>query len=150
VLGVLSALPLISGGNICCCLWIVSGGVVAAYFLQQNHPAPITPADGAMVGLLAGVIGAGVYLVVSIPVAILVAPLERRVFERLVETMGNMPPEFREYATNPLSTGLRTIASFFLMLMLGMVFSTIGGLIGAALFGRRKTPPEVIDVTPVS
>ena len=45
VMGVLSALPIISAGNLCCCLWIISGGLVAAYVLQQNQPTPITPAD---------------------------------------------------------------------------------------------------------
>ncbi len=73
--GVLSALPLIAGGNLCCCLWIVSGGAVAAYVLQQNQSLPIGPGDGALVGLLAGVIGALVYLVLSIPINILVAPM---------------------------------------------------------------------------
>ena len=32
VMGVLSALPLVGPfGNACCCLWVVSGGLVAAY-----------------------------------------------------------------------------------------------------------------------
>ena len=30
VMGVLSALPLISAGNFCCCMWVISGGLVAA------------------------------------------------------------------------------------------------------------------------
>ena len=94
--GVLSALPLIAGGNLCCCLWIVSGGAVAAYVLQQNQSLPIAPGDGALVGLLAGVIGAFVYLVLSIPINLLMTPMERVLFERLSETMSNMPPEFRE------------------------------------------------------
>ena len=58
VMGVLSALPIITAGNVCCCLWVVSGGVVAAYLLQQNQTTPITPGDGALVGLLAGLVGA--------------------------------------------------------------------------------------------
>jgi len=48
VMGVLSALPLVSAGNICCCLWVVTGGLVAAYLLQQNQAMPISPADGAL------------------------------------------------------------------------------------------------------
>ena len=55
-MGVLSALPIISAGNACCCLWVVTGGFVAAYLFQQNRAAPITPADGALVGLLAGLV----------------------------------------------------------------------------------------------
>jgi len=148
--GVLSALPLISGGNLCCCLWIVSGGVVAAYLLQQNQTAPIVPSDGALVGLLAGVACAFVFLVVSIPVNLLVAPLEQQILERLAETMNNMPPEFREYATRSTSGGMRVamaVFSFIFMLFLGAIFSTIGGLLGALVFAR-KTPPGVIDVPP--
>ena len=38
----LSALPLISAGNCCCCMWVIAGGAVAAYLLQQHQAAPIT------------------------------------------------------------------------------------------------------------
>ena len=55
-IGVLSALPIINIGN-CCCLWVIGGGVLATYLMQQNHPYPISAADGALVGLLAGLIG---------------------------------------------------------------------------------------------
>jgi hypothetical protein len=143
--GVLSALPLIAGGNLCCCLWIVSGGAVAAYVLQQNQSLPIAPGDGALVGLLAGVIGAFVYLVLSIPINLLMTPMERVLFERLSETMSSMPPEFREYARNSMSAGVRLALGFVLMLVLGAIFSTIGGWLGALIF-RKKAPPGVIDL----
>ena len=51
-MGVLSALPIIAAGNLCCCLWVVSGGAIAAYLLQQSQATPIEPGDGALVGLL--------------------------------------------------------------------------------------------------
>ena len=57
----LSALPVINLAN-CCCAWILFGGALAAYLMQQNHPEPITIGDGAIVGLLAGVVGAFVWL----------------------------------------------------------------------------------------
>jgi hypothetical protein len=138
VLGVLSALPLISGGNLCCCMWLIIGGVVAAYVLQQHQPTPITPGDGALAGLLAGVAGAFVYLVVSIPVAVLLAPFEQRVYERLIDSMQNVPPQLRGYATGPIAIGVRTILGFMLMLVLGAIFSTLGGLLGAALFAKKN------------
>jgi len=47
-IGVLSALPIINIGN-CCCLWVIGGGVLATYLMQQNHPYPIAAADGALV-----------------------------------------------------------------------------------------------------
>ena len=139
-MGVLTGLPIVSAGNLCCCMWVIIGGVVAAYVLQQNDPAPITAGDGAMVGLFAGIIGACVYLVISIPISILVAPMERMIVERFVERMGEMPPEFREFASRGVGTGLRLILGFVFWLFVGSAFSTIGGLIGHAIF-QKKTPP---------
>src|SRR5512141_54721 len=96
VMGVLSALPLVSAGNWCCCLWVVSGGLVAAYILQQNQSAPITPGDGALVGLLAGLIGAVIDTVLSVPISFLTAPYERLLFERVMNNMGGVAPEYGE------------------------------------------------------
>jgi hypothetical protein len=148
IMGVLSALPLISAGNLCCCLWVVSGGVVAAYILQQNHAAAITPGDGAMVGLMAGVVGAFVYLLLSIPISILIAPMERMVMQRIVDG-SNMPPQFRDYMGTYVGGGIRIALGFIFMLFVGSIFSTLGGLLGAAIF-KKTLPPGTIDVTPSS
>jgi hypothetical protein len=145
-MGVLSALPLISAGNLCCCLWVVSGGLVAAYILQQNQAAAITPGDGAIVGLMAGVIGAFIYLALSIPISILIAPMERMVMQRIVDN-SNMPPELRDYMGTYVGGGIRIALGFIVMLFAGSIFSTLGGLIGAAIF-RKTPPPGTIDVTP--
>jgi hypothetical protein len=160
VMGVLSALPLISAGNFCCCMWVIAGGLVAAYVLQQRQVTPITNGDGALVGLLAGVVGAFVALVVSIPINFLVAPMERQIVLRVLENSGNMPPDIREwmerYAYGDVRMTLamqiaRLVGSLFLMLFLGAIFSTIGGLLGAVFFRKPQppiAPPTVIDVPP--
>ena len=156
VMGVLSALPIISAGNLCCCLWVVSGGLVAAYVLQQRIVAPITPGDGALVGLMAGVAGAFVSLLLSIPISFIVGPMERQIVQRVLENSGNMPPEFREmmgrYSSGDIrvtfaANVVRLIVTFVVMLFLGAIFSTIGGLLGAVLF-RKPQPPVVVDVPP--
>jgi len=156
VMGVLSALPIISAGNLCCCLWIVTGGLVAAYVLQQREPTPITPGDGALVGLMAGVVGAFVGLVISIPVTFLMAPMERQIVQRVLENSGNMPPEFREmmerYSGGDVRMTLaahvvRLTISLVMMLILGAIFSTLGGLLGAVFF-KKPQLPTVIDVPP--
>lgn len=138
VVGVLSALPLVSAGNICCCLWVVLGGVTAAYLLQQNQPGPITAGDGALAGLIAGAIGAGIYLVLSIPVTLFVAPFERALFERMSQGGDSMPPELRGIMDGPAGAAIRLMLGFVFMLFAGPVFATLGGLLGAALF--RKAP----------
>ncbi len=142
VMGVLSALPIVSAGNLCCCLWIISGGVVAAYVLQQSQPAPITQGDGAVVGLLAGMAGAVVYLVLSIPITFLVAPVQRMVLERLVERAGQMPPEFREYVGSYVGGALGLMIGFMFMLCMGAIFSTVGGLVGAVIFKKQPAGPN--------
>ena len=146
-MGVLSALPIVSAGNLCCCLWVVSGGVVAAYILQQNQVAAIGPGDGVLVGLLAGIVGAFVYLLLSIPITLLVAPMERRVLQRILENTGNMPPEFREYVGTYLGGGIRIVIGFILMLFVGSIFSAVGGLLGAVIF-RKPLPPGTADIPP--
>jgi hypothetical protein len=138
VVGVLSALPVISAGNFCCCLWIVSGGIVAAYVLQQNDPAPISTGDAALAGLCAGMAGAVICLILSIPITLVFAPLESRFLERLSDYTGNMPPELRDTMTNYAMQGAGLVVKFFGMLFVGSGFSTLGGLLGAAMF--RKKP----------
>jgi hypothetical protein len=145
-MGVLSALPIISAANLCCCLWVIAGGVVAAYLLQQNDPAPIAAGDGAIVGLMAGIIGAFVNLVLSIPITLLMAPIMGPLIERLID-VGAMPPELRENMTARFSGTLLIIVGFVLTLFAGVVFSTLGGAIGALIF-RKPARPMVIDVPP--
>ncbi len=146
VMGVLSGLPIVSAGNLCCCMWLIVGGVIAAYILQQNEAAPITTGDGATAGLLAGIVGAFVYLIISIPISFLIAPMERMVVQRMIERLGDMPPEFREFASRGVGQGIRLMAGFIFYLFVGAAFSTIGGVIGQAIF-QKKLPPGTIDVT---
>jgi hypothetical protein len=153
-MGVLSALPLISAGNLCCCLWVIAGGLVAAYVFQQNHPAPMTAGDGALVGLLAGLCGAFVQVALSIPISLLVGPMERVVLQRVLDMAGTMPPEMRDALDRYGREGqagawlmARSVFALMVWLFAGAVFSTLGGLIGSAMF-RRQTPPGTIDVSP--
>ena len=147
VVGVLSALPLISAGNLCCCLWVISGGVVAAYVLQLNQTTPITSGDGALAGLFAGLVGAAIYLVLSIPISMLMAPMERAIMNRVIES-GDVPPEFREFLTGYRGGAFRLLTGFISMLVAGAIFSTLGGLLGTAIFKKSSPPaaPGTIDV----
>ena len=156
VMGVLSALPIISAGNACCCLWVVSGGLVASYLFQQNRPTPMTPGDGALVGLLAGLAGAFICFVVSIPIDLLVKPMEQAMLQRVLD-MGTLPPEARDivdrYGRGGATGGAYFILSRFVSLVFwifaGGIFSTLGGLLGALMF-KKQHPPAVIDIPPTA
>ena len=152
-MGVLSALPIISAGNACCCLWVVSGGLVAAYLFQQNRSTPMTPADGALVGLLAGLAGAFIRFAVAIPIDLLVAPMEQAMLQRVLE-MGTLPPEMRDvldrYGRGAATGGYFIISHIFSLmfwLLAGGVFSTVGGTLGALMF-KQQNQPAVIDIPP--
>ena len=154
MLGVLSALPFVFIGNLCCCLWVVIGGGVAAYLLQQTLEGPISTADAAIVGLLAGIIGAFVHYILSIPIEILIAPMERSLLQRISDMAGPMPPEFRqllETAVGQRTNVVRIIVvqtiGLFFWLFVDAIFATLGGLLGAAIF-RRQAAPGAVDRPP--
>src|SRR3954471_21182489 len=118
VVGVLSALPIVSFGN-CCCLWILGGGAVAAYVLQTNEAGPITPADGAMVGLLAGLTGAAIHFALSIPIDLMFGPWERSLGERVRDMTNN--PQMQDMITRSLEQSERGGFVFLLIRRLGVL-----------------------------
>lgn len=144
LMGVLSALPVISIGNCCCCLWVVSGGLLAAYLLQQRQAAAIDVSDGAIVGLLAGLIGAVVATIISVPMSVLTGPYQTQLLERLLQNVPNVPDEVRDaiqqspYADMGTSA-LGAMLGFVVMLVVGAIFSTIGGMLGAVLVRRNRS-----------
>jgi hypothetical protein len=153
IMGVLSALPLVSAGNLCCCLWVICGGVIAAYLVQQNQSGPITPADGALVGLLAGLIGALVRSIVKVPLDFLMAPFEQAMLQRILDA-GTLPPEWRDVLEGYSSRGrefafqiVGRILGLMFWMFIGGIFSALGGLIGAMIF-RKDTPPAAIEIPP--
>jgi hypothetical protein len=145
--GVLSALPVVSAGNLCCCLWVVGGGMVAALLAQQGQSQPLSRSEGAVLGLRAGLVGAVVYLVLSVPITIVMTPLERALILRMVDS-GNLPPQFRDYVAGYGRGVVRLIFSFVFMLIAGAIFSSIGGILGAVVAGRRRhDPPKAVAPT---
>ena len=145
LLGVLSALPIVAVGNVCCCLWIVLGGALAAYVLQSNTPQPITPGDGALVGLLAGIIGAVVQAIVSLPIKLLMGPFTQKILEQVQQSISSQPdvPDNVRQMLERLggSSGafslIAVVMGFMFMLCIGAVFATLGGLLGAVIFKKK-------------
>ena len=139
-IGLLSALPLI---KYCCCIWIIGGGFVAAYVNQQNDPQPLTPGRGALAGLLAGVVGSVVWLVATMALDALFAPLRNQLARAVLRSTPDIPPDVRAVLDNiGSSTALWTTVAFVLLLFVGSIFSTLGGLLGAVFF-RNDVPPAL-------
>ena len=143
-IGVLSALPIVELGNLCCCLWIVGGGVLTAWLLQRDRSDPLPLGEGAWGGFLAGIVGAFVSVAVSVPIDLATAPFQRRMMEFVVNSQGDMPPEVREMLESMGSTeGVLFAAAigFVTMLIAGMIFSALGGLLGVLLFRPSSPAP---------
>jgi hypothetical protein len=136
-IGVLSALPIVSVAN-CCCLWLIGGGVLAAYLDQQEGRQPLTPGRGAMVGGLAGVVGAFVWLVTAMAVDVVLAPIQERMIGDVLRTAQDMPPAAREWlelAADRSNAPLRYAGGLALHLF-GALFAALGGVLGASFFRR--------------
>jgi hypothetical protein len=143
-IGVLSALPVISLAN-CCCIWIIGGGMLAAY-VDQDGMRPPALSRGALDGLLAGVVGAFVWLVAYIAVDVVMGPLQQRMIASVLESTAEMPPEVRDWLETTAEGGtgaFRYAAGFMFHLIAGAVFATLGGLLGATFFWRDSVPPAL-------
>jgi hypothetical protein len=149
-IGVLSALPLVNAGNCCCCLWVVTGGVLAVYLRQQNSPFAVTSAEGALVGLLAGLVGAVIGVLLSIPLDAMMGPFQRRLIERVLSSQPDIPSETRDMFER-VGTGPAALAiKFVVMPNTGALFGKLGGLHGLALFKKNAPPPPAgtVEVLP--
>lgn len=143
-IGVLSALPIINLGNCLCCMWVIGGGALAVYLMQQNYPYAVQSADGALVGLLAGVIGGALCGLIVIPIALAFGPMEQRIIQRALEQNRDMPPEARTFIDNMTRgsvIGLMAIVGVFARAVIFGVIAMLGGLLGVALFRKKDLPP---------
>jgi len=142
-IGVLSALPIIGAANCCCCLWIVSGGALAAYLQVQQENRTLTGGEGAAVGALAGVIGAFVWLPLVVAVAVVTGPFQQAIIEEIVRNATDIPPEVREALEEMGDRGVGGyFLFFFVQLVGGSIFAAIGGLVGAMYF-KKEVPPAL-------
>jgi uncharacterized membrane protein required for colicin V production len=131
VVGFLSSIPFI---NYCCCLWAIGGGMLAAYMYIQKSPTPITVGDGAILGILAGLIGGFIYLIIGLPIAYFISAAQ---LEQAMEQMRQSGIEL------PLTGIALLLVSGLIGAAILAVLSLIGGMIGVAAFEKRKgaAPP---------
>jgi hypothetical protein len=144
-IGVLSALPLVSLAN-CCCLWVITGGFLAAWVQQQNHDLPITVVDGAIAGLLAGFFGGIVHYLVALPLELFLGTLVSGMPDSFMRARQDMPPEVRRLMNELGPQGMLLIGSLFFG-GISLVFGMIGGVLGAVMI--KKPPPAPPPAPPV-
>ncbi|MGB7294935.1 MAG: hypothetical protein WBC70_05040 [Candidatus Aminicenantales bacterium] len=139
VAGVLTAIPLV---NCFCCLWIIGGAMLAAYLLAKDSAAPLTPGDGAVVGILAGIIAAVADAVASLPFETMNREYVQRFMDQLSQFVDEMPAGWENWMEK--RAGELSPAWFLLGLLASAVIyaalGALGGTIGVSIFSRKKSP----------
>ncbi len=138
--GIASSIPLVNLANCACCALVVGGGMLAVYLAMRGEPAaekaPL--GEGAMIGVLAGVAAAVVGAILAIPLAALVGdPMEQ--MRSIMEGIDGIPPEVLEALggeDGDVGAALGLIG-FLFNLVTSVIFSGIGGVIGAAVFHKK-------------
>jgi hypothetical protein len=121
--GVLSIIPFV---NYCCCIWSIGGGALAAFIYIKSSPTRVAMGDGAMVGGLAGVVGGILFLIINLPITILLG----------VAVIGS---QLTQAGVNlPFSPVVLVIISSIVTAVILAVLATLGGIIGVAIFEKRK------------
>lgn len=153
VLGLLSAIPFVNFFNVCCCAWAILGGALAAYLYIKKSATPASAGDGALLGLIAGGIGAIVYVVIGLPLSLLTGNAFSNMAVRFAERANPeqadiLRAQIEAMQNQSIGERLLTALPFtFIGAILLVAFATIGGLIGVAILEKRKgstgapTPP---------
>ncbi len=141
--GVLSGTPLVNMGNCFCCMYVWVGSILAAYIFFKDAPFG-TLGDGALVGLLSGIIAAAVNTVVSFPFMFMFwqnGSMDGRIPDEVTDALAQMPDQFARIFGMLLSPSpdlkiAAILSGFFINLPLFALIGTVGGLLGSSLFRR--------------
>ncbi len=140
VAGVLTAVPFV---NCFCCLWIIGGAMLAAYLFGKHSPASLTPGDGAVLGILTGIVAAVTDSLISLPFESMNQEFVQRFMDQFSQFFKEMPSGWERVFENR-AAGISP--PWFLLNLLSSAviyaaFGALGGLIGASIFSRKQGPP---------
>jgi len=146
VIAVFSSLPILNFGNCFCCMWVILGGALAAYLYSKSLPpnAEFTTGDGALLGLLAGLFGAlfGALLGLLM-MSILDMNPGRDLLETIMDAGEDIPDDFETYFEDfDESGGMHPLFAMFSLtfsLIINSIFSTVGGIIAAAMLQKKRS-----------
>ncbi len=141
-IGVLSSLPLVNLGNLCCCLWVILGGVLTVYLQQQASPEPVETGEAVLGGLIAGVVGALLSGLATIAMFGLGGQAMQDQMRSAMDQMGQLPPETRDMAMRWVTGPNVAIMITLFNLVIYSIFGALGALLGLAIF-KKKTPPAM-------
>ena len=136
---VASQIPGLQILNIACCALVVGGGILAVYLaLKDDPPGATAPyGEGAKVGALAGVFGSALGILIGL-----------LILGGITGAMGigalvsESVEDFEAFSLFSTIAGLGVIAIVAFSLVINVAFSTVGGVIGAAIVHRKAPAAE--------
>ena len=137
-IGLLSIIPIVNLGNVCCCLWAILGGLLATYLYVKNSPMPASAGDGAILGALAGAVGGVIVVILGIPISIIAGGITRELLIRLMESVNPAQAEMVRAQMVAGESIAGAIVNGIILAVCVVIFSTLGGLIGVPIFEKRK------------
>lgn len=143
-IGILSLLPFVSAANLCCCLWVVLGGVLTVYLQQQASPVPVESGEAAMSGLMAGAVG-GVIYILGMTFLLSSADVGAAIESGLrgaIEQNPQIPAETLARLEGLLTGRNLLVLIGVVTLPMYAIFSMLGSLLGLTIF-RKKAPANV-------
>ena len=158
VAGFAASIPFVDVLNCLCCSLVIAGGFLAAFLYSKDCAragAEFRPGSGALVGLVAGLF----YALASTAggaVRRLISPQEaQEAVDQMLEQLEGK--ELPSEVVDSIARFVELFASwsglfilFWLTLLIAAVFSTVGGLIGGAVFKTERRPtPDGLAPPPV-
>jgi CDP-diglyceride synthetase len=112
--------------------------MLASYLYIKNSPMPASAGDGAILGALAGVVGGLIVIVIGIPVHLLVGTAINEIILGFVKNANPQQAEMMRQQMIAGSTVAGTIINQFVLAVIIIVVSVLGGLLGIPIFEKRK------------
>lgn len=147
IVGIMSAIPGVSALNCCFCAWALIGGCVAAKMTIDRAARPVSAGEGAQIGLMAGAIAAVAFIVVAVPI-ILSGVATNASLKMMKGLMGSITnPELQAALEDAMvqaagQSAIERLLSSLPVLLIQVLFqggfTVLGGLLGVALFEKRK------------
>ena len=149
VIIIISLFPFLNFINLMCCAGVVIGGAAGTMYYNSRLKqvgGQIQYKDAAAIGILSGIISALIVVIGTTLMTIVVKQNPIPELYKILDTEGiNIPPEAEkflqriseEYSKNGFSITL-TLVSLGADLITYPIFSTIGGMLAVAIFGKKK------------
>ena len=134
--------PFVPFLNIACCIIPVLGAVIAVVVYRSADPSrALNYNDGIAIGAMSGAGGAVLYAVILIPLVLLVGAAVSGAAGRLFGIAGVLPDQVRRILEGIVSNmgnllGVLLALKIVSHLAISLVFGTLGGWLGIALFRK--------------